>query len=145
MNRLFALLIALACGLSAMPAMAQRALVPVINHEDLPVSTMSGASPTADQVRQAIEAAAMARDWEVREVAPGQLVASLLVRNKHQVSADISYSPVAYSIRYRDSVNMKYKAGDAASGKALGVIHPFYNRWVDDLNHAIRLSIGKLS
>ena len=143
MNRfLGACLLALA-GFAALPATA-RTSVPVIDRENQPVATLAGASPTEAQVRQAIEAAALTREWTVRQAAPGQLLASLSVRNKHEITVDIVYSATTYAIRYRDSVNMNFKAGDPAAGTA-PVIHTNYNRWVDDLNRAIRLSLGKIS
>jgi hypothetical protein len=137
------LAVAVLAGFTALPA-AARTSVPVIDHENEPVVTLAGGGSTEAQVRQAIEAAGLAREWTIRPVAPGRLLASLTVRNKHEINADIFYSATAYSIRYRDSVNMNFKAGDPATGIA-PAIHPHYNRWVDDLNRAIRLSLGKIS
>lgn len=145
MTRLHGMVLAALVGLASTPAMAQRAVVPIVNLDNLPVTTVSGVTPTAAQVRQSIEAAALSRDWEIREAAPGQLVASLSVRGKHTITTDIAYSATTYSIRYRDSVNMKFKAADPASAPVVGLIHPFYNRWVDDLDRAIRVSFAKLS
>lgn len=64
---------------------------------------------------------------------PGQLVATCHVRT-HTVVTDIKYSGSHFSVAYKDSVNMKYTAGN---------IHPFYKNWVADFVQAIRLELTK--
>ena len=44
-----------------------------------------------------------------------------------------------YSIAYKDSDNMKYSPGD---GQPL--IYPYYNRFVGELNNAIRAELARL-
>ncbi|MBI2769171.1 MAG: hypothetical protein HYX47_06090 [Burkholderiales bacterium] len=129
------ILVLAALSAVSLHAAAQRAPVPVMNFENIPVS----AAASADKVKQAIQSAATARQWEVREEAPGRMVATLHVRGKHTVVTDILYSPTSFSLKYRDSVNMKYSPG--ADGR--GMIHPFYNRWVEDLKEAIRANINR--
>ncbi|WPB57088.1 hypothetical protein [Xylophilus sp. GOD-11R] len=113
-----------------------RSVVPIVNYENVPTRS---AGVTEAQVRQAIETAARSQQWDIREVAPGRMVATLSVRNKHTVVTDIEYSATTYSVKYRDSVNMKYEPADNAPG----LIHPFYNRWVGDLKSAIGIAIDK--
>jgi hypothetical protein len=65
------------------------------------------------------------------------MVASYSVRN-HTVVTDIRYSATEFSVSYKDSINMKYGPGAGA-----GVIHPFYNQWVQEFRHAIQLELAK--
>lgn len=144
-------------------AHAQRTLEPIVNYENQEIRTASGKTPSQAQVKAAIEQAAKAgvpsargQVWDLKEVAPGQLVGTLDVRGKHTVMVSITFSPTAYSVTYKDSVNMHY--GPAAEmerdpsspilirAKPTGQfeIHPYYNRWVKALVNNIRLEIKKL-
>lgn len=125
--------------LVSLHALAQRQPVPIVNYENLPTGR---ADISENKVRATIEAAAREQDWAVREIAPGRLLATLVVRGKHTVMTEIIYSPTQYSLTYRDSVNMKYGTSAATPG-APGVIHPFYNRWVGALKDGIRLALNK--
>jgi hypothetical protein len=49
---------------------------------------------------------------------------------------DIVYSAGKYSIKYRDSSNLSYQAGEGA-----GTIHPNYNRRVQNLVDDIRIQL----
>ncbi|MEA3192336.1 MAG: hypothetical protein QOD26_669 [Betaproteobacteria bacterium] len=98
---------------------------PVVDFRDLPVKTR-GNTPSASQVREAIIAAGRMRNWQVVESGPGQLVAKLRVRGKHDAEVGITYSPEHYSVTYRSSENLSYDAAGPS-------IHPNYNRWVKDL------------
>jgi len=144
-------------GLAAGPAQAQRAPVPIVNHPDIPVATGSGKPLQADQVKQAIQAAAKIKGWTLAYEPSGRILATLVVRNKHTVVVEIPYSAEKYSLLYHDSVNMKYSPGTGraapydASSRMRGyqqpagqVIHPFYNDWVRELKEAIRLELLKL-
>lgn len=132
----------LAAVLSVMStqAAAQRQAVPIVNHEDVLVETTSGRKLSAEEVRQAITSAPAPRGWQFSEPAPGRLIATLNVRGKHTIVTEITYSATKYSIRYKDSVNMKYSPG-GPNGQ--GQIHPFYNTWVDELRSAIRTQLIK--
>lgn len=134
--RSLAILAVAAMALMPLGASAQRAAVPIINYENVALQGPDGNVPTAEQVKQAILSAAVSKQWEVREEGPGRMLATLHVRGKHTVMTDITYAPGTFSMKYRDSVNMKYGAG--SDGK--GVIHPFYNRWVQDFKEAVRVS-----
>lgn len=136
-TRLFTTLLLL-CTVFATPAIA-REPVAIINHENLSVMTGSGQALSKDQVRQAIMAAAGNKQWSVSGQADGKMNVTLNVRGKHTVVVEISYTPTAYSLIYRDSSNMKYTVQEGVP-----MIHPFYNRWVNDLREAIRLELNKL-
>jgi hypothetical protein len=114
-------------------AVAQRHPVPIINYENVQITTAAG-QLTTEQVKQAILTAAGSKQWVVTEQGPGRMTATLHVRGKHTVVTEIIHSNDKFSLLYKDSTNMKY--GPGPDGK--GVIHPFYNRWVQDLKEAIR-------
>lgn len=133
------ILLALLVSLTALQAAAQRMPVPIINYENVPVTSPSGEPLTAAQVKQAIRSGAAAKKWALEEQGPGRMLATLKVNGKHTVMTQINYAADQFSMVYSDSINMKYSPG--ADGK--GEIHPFYNRWVQDLKEAIRTSLLK--
>jgi glyceraldehyde-3-phosphate dehydrogenase/erythrose-4-phosphate dehydrogenase len=134
------LILATLVAFTSLQAHAQRVPVPIVNHEKIAVELVAGKKLTAAEVKAAIVSAPAPRPWEFSERAPGQLIATLNVRGKHTVVANITYTADHYSITYRDSINMKY----APSGGSAGVIHPFYNQWIDELRAAIRLQLTKI-
>lgn len=130
------LLLAAVLSFGALQAHA-RTPVPIINHPNIAVERQ--ASPA--EVRKAIMAAAVAtgRKWTVSEPRPGVLVATYSVRT-HTIVTEITYSGRNFSVAYKDSVNMKYGPGDGAGA---GVIHPFYNQWVQEFIQAIRVELAR--
>lgn len=116
-----------------------REAVPVVNHDDIAVTTNSGKTPSAAQIKQAIVAGASARSWSIAPQADGKLLATLNVRGKHSIVVDVSYTADKYSLRYKDSSNMKFGDRDGQF-----VIHPSYNKWVQGLKEAIRIELLKL-
>mgnify|MGYP006974220736 CR=1 FL=1 len=91
----------------------------VLNFEDQPII----ASLTTAEIKKGIMKAGMARGWQVKETGPGELTATIHVRT-HTATVAISYNSKTYSIRYKDSTNLKYKNGK---------IHRNYNKWVNFL------------
>jgi len=144
--------IKLLCGLlfafvlGAGPAYAQRTPVSIINYANVPVSTSSGKPVQADQVKKAIQDAALRKGWTLANDTGDKMTATLVVRNKHTVIVVIAYSADKYSITYSDSVNMNYhseahydsRMPRPSSGATGPVIHPAYNTWVQELKEAIR-------
>jgi len=126
-------------SLTCLPAMAQRQPVPIVNYENVAISGPAGQALTASQVKQAIQSAAAANQWELADQGPGRLLATLHVRGKHTAMTEIAYSPDKISLVYKDSVNLKYSPGPGGKG----VIHPFYNRWVGDLKEKIHSALAK--
>jgi hypothetical protein len=116
-----------------------RTPVPVINYENVAIANASGQPMSLAAVKQAIVSAAAAKQWTVVDQGPGRMLATLHVRGKHTAVTQITYSADKYSVVYSDSTNLNFAPGP--DGK--GVIHPFYNRWVQDLAEAIRLSLAK--
>jgi hypothetical protein len=113
------------------PAMA-RGSVPVVNYENVVVTTGSGKPATAEQVRQAFISGTAGRGWTYTQAGEGKLLANLVVRNKHTVSAEIVYSGDKFSVTY-------YELKD---GKP--VIHPNYNNWVTNMLSDVRVELSRL-
>ncbi|ODP32531.1 hypothetical protein A9762_22515 [Pandoraea sp. ISTKB] len=137
-------------------AQAARPAVPIVPHDSISIISGSGKSLSLDDVRGAITRGAAAHDWTVSEVQPGELVASINVRNKHYASVMIKYSETMYSVTYRDSTNLEYQLSGTNSAPTrrddfnsalpanTPMIHPNYNRWVDTLIRDINLELRRL-
>lgn len=138
--RTLPLVLAAFLGFGALQAQAQRLPVPIVNHENVVVAGAPGRQLAAADVRKAILVAAEAtgRKWSVAEAGPGRLVATYQVRT-HTVTTEIRYTDTQFSVTYGGSINMKY--GPGADGK--GVIHPFYNQWVQEFVQAIRSELAR--
>lgn len=128
MKKLFAVLWLSA----ALALMAGCRTAPVYNVENAPIVTATGKSLTEQQVRQAIVTAGAGLGWTMSEVAPGHMVATLKIRD-HLAKADVNYSPKAFSIAYKDSVNLKYDGTQ---------IHSNYNGWIHNLQNAITAALS---
>ncbi|MEZ5651637.1 MAG: hypothetical protein R3E87_13955 [Burkholderiaceae bacterium] len=118
----------------AIPAISLALLVtgcrtanPVMNLESVPVQASSRL--TTDQVYKTIADAGSSLGWIIRKEAPGHAVGTLSLR-EHRAVVDITYDSTSYSIRYKDSENLKYDS-------AKNTIHPNYNGWVTNLNKSI--------
>jgi hypothetical protein len=135
-------LLAAVLSLAAAQAGAQRLPVPIVNHEKVVVQRANGQPASADEVRKAIVAAASAtgRKWVIAEPTPGRMIATYHVRT-HTVVTEVLYGDSQFSVRYSDSSNMKYAPGGPSG---TGVIHPFYNQWVQDFVQAIRLELNRI-
>lgn len=115
-----------------------RADVPIINHENVAITTLSGKTLESSQIQQAIGAACAANGWTMAPSGDNKLTASLLVRGKHTAIVDIIWTTGAYSIRYKSSVNLNYMEKDGVP-----MIHPFYNKWVSALRDSISRELAK--
>jgi hypothetical protein len=124
---------------SAAPAYGARPPVPVENFPNQAIGTASGRRPTLDQVAQAITAAATSKQWAVARQSEGSFLATRVVKGKHTIVTNISFTPEQYSVTYHSSDNMNY-------GEHRGVpsIHPNYNVWTRELVEAIRIEVSKL-
>lgn len=131
MKSTLSLLLLLASMFAAMPAFA-RATVPAINLDNIVITSASGASLQASDVEQAIITAAGINQWSVIKKEPGEIVARLVVRNKHTIEVKIPYTETQYSLLYSSSDNMKYELKNGTT-----YIHPFYNKWVAALRESI--------
>ncbi len=111
----------------------------VVNLVDVPIpATLDGSSLSKDDIRKAIIAAAKERDW-IPVVNPqnrdSSIIASILVRGRHYVEVDITFSRTSYSITYRNSREMKYNPEKQT-------IHRKYNQWVNLLSNSIQTELS---
>lgn len=70
--------------------------------------------------------------WEMYRKQPGLIEGTLYI-GQHVVEVTIPYNMQSYNINYKNSKNMNYDSGE---------IHKSYNRWVENLNKAIRQSLS---
>ena len=115
------------------------ASVPIENLPNNPAVAASGKVLTLDEVKRTIQMAAMLKNWSLEDKGPGAMVATLNVRGKHTIVVDVSYTASSYSFTYNNSVNMNY-----TQDGGMGIIHPNYNKWVQDLRKAIQIELLKL-
>lgn len=104
---------------------------PIQNVDEAAIASPAGKSLNIEQVKASIIRAGSGLGWQVRESAPGRLVATLHLR-KHVAEVEIPYSEKAYSIIYKSSVNLD--EGD-------GEIHKNYNGWIQNLTKAINVQL----
>lgn len=143
MNRLIAPLFFL---LAVFATPVQAHTEPIVNFENQVIKRFDDKKLSMADVLTAIRNAAEKMDWRVEPNGPGRIIATLVVRNQHTAIINIVYNTESYSITYRDSINLDYSAQGAKpqikEGKlvppaATGVIHPNYNKWVQQFNDAI--------
>jgi hypothetical protein len=110
------------------------------NYENVPIVRADNALLTSARVRQAIvDATLQGKDkWAILEDAPGRIVTTFSIRNKHSLTVEIRYSGTVFSVVYRDSSNLNYALG--ANGP---IIHPTYNKQVKALVDAINASLQR--
>lgn len=108
---------------------------PIQNIELAPIAYTSEKTHTMNDVKNAIIRGGYDRGWQMSDVAPGHLVATLNLRS-HQAIVDITYTPENYSINYKDSTNLKHKGN---------MIHSNYNAWIKNLANSINLELSRLN
>ena len=122
----------LAALLAAATVAACATVAPIQNVSNAPVTSASGKTLSADQVRGAIVRAGAALGWQMKEAGPGKLAATLQLRT-HSAEIEIPYSPSSYSITYKSSVDLKEKDGQ---------IHKNYNGWIQNLTRGINAQLS---
>jgi hypothetical protein len=147
MKRMNWVLVALA--LLASNAALARTPEPVRNFVDQPVATASGKAMSLEQVQAAIRTVAVQQQWIVGSNPNGSMVATKSWK-AHTIVVEIAANPDRYSLKYANSINMKYSLSmcmQAASCETRGIpdgtpiIHPYYNRYVTALNNGIRVEL----
>jgi len=128
----FKLLIILLVGMVAMTIVGCRT-APIKNVPKMPISA-HGAS--MEDIGKAIKAAGAGLGWVMKERSPGLITGTLNIRS-HMAQVEITYSRTSYSIRYKDSSNLKYSAQDKT-------IHSNYNGWIQNLDNSIRSHLTML-
>ncbi|PCJ71630.1 MAG: hypothetical protein COA62_03360 [Rhodobiaceae bacterium] len=104
---------------------------PVYNVQNMTAFTASGEPSTQQHVHDAIVAGATAKGWQVRDEAPGHIVAQIFVRS-HMAEVDITFDDKAYSVNYRSSSNLLHNGTQ---------IHRNYNRWVKFMIEKINVAL----
>ncbi len=125
--------VVLAFWACALPAHS-RNLAQIQNYENVPVG--SGKLIPAEKMREAFVAAGARRSWTFKDAGPGKLIGTLVVRGRHTVEVEVTYSPERYSVVYKNSSNMNYSEQGS-------LIHPNYNKWVGDLMNAVRSELSR--
>jgi hypothetical protein len=122
------------------PVVHARSTVEVIERPNVSVVTGSGKPVNSEALKRAIISggAAGARKWDVVPAPDGQSLRGTYKVRNHTVVVDIVPGPASYSVKYADSINMKYGVENGSP-----VIHPFYNKWVDELIDSIRVELKK--
>lgn len=118
------------------PAYA-RAPEQLINYPAIPVAASSGKALNADQVCQIVREVAEQKSWRVEVQPEGKLVATLSWKSdKHAIVIEVSCAAASYSVAYKDSINMNFATRDGQM-----VIHPYYNRFVKEVNDSVRVRL----
>jgi len=123
---------ALLLGLALAAFVAGCRTAPVLNVVDAPV--VANKPPSMQDVQDAIRRAGAALGWRMEPVKPGLIQGTLELRT-HKAIVEIPYSTTAFSIKYKDSVNLDY-TGDS--------IHSNYNGWIQNLEKGIRTQLQNL-
>jgi hypothetical protein len=100
---------------------------PIMNVSNTAVIGPMGRPLSADEVRAAIIRAGASLGWVVTDARPGVLNGRLLLRT-HTADVEIPYTPTAYSITYKSSINLNESGGQ---------IHRNYNGWIQNLTRNI--------
>lgn len=122
-------------------AVHARDAVPMQQFENVKIITGSGKPVEPEAARKAILDAGDTgkRRWQVAQAPDGKNLIATTSWQDHAITVQIEVSGDTFSVRYADSVNLKYGMMD---GKP--VIHRNYNRLVADLVNAISGQLLKL-
>jgi hypothetical protein len=90
---------------------------------------------TLANVETAIVNSAAMRGWRVIEKKPGLILLQYAPRD-FSATVSVTYSAEKVNIAYKDSSNLEYGQRDGQP-----VIHPNYNRWVNNLYHDIDVRV----
>lgn len=100
---------------------------PINNINNAPIPAKSGQTLTQEQVADAIYKGCADKGWRPEKLEPGHIVATLN-HGKLMAKVDIFYNNQDYSIKYKDSRNMRHSGN---------LIHKRYNGWIHYLDQAI--------
>jgi len=128
-TRVRALLLAAALS-AAGAAMARSAEMIELGRQA--IVTADSTPLNAQAVRRAIIAGGAVHTWKPVADQPGVLTLEA-DSGQHHVVVDVAYDAQGYQITYKSSANMNYEHSDKRT-----TIHPKYNKWIQDLNSAIR-------
>ena len=160
--------IALLAFVTSTGVWAQRTLVPLMDFVSIPTSAPGGPPVTADQVKQAISAAALNLEWDTAVSPDGSIAASTVKDDEHFIAVKIAYDATQMTFTYVDSKNLRYVPKEPPSAympgtartyqeaarkqverfatapespfavQTPGYIHPAYEAWVREFIASIR-------
>lgn len=107
--------------------MGCKTTVPVRNFDNQVIAQYGNTPSSAKSVEKAIVRAAVSLGWKTSITSDEEIVATLDIR-KHQLVVLITHDDKNFSIRYKDSVNLKYNGQK---------IHRQYINWVTNLIRSI--------
>jgi hypothetical protein len=113
--------------------------VPLHDIDNAVISGYGSRPPDLEDVHAALLRAAGIKGWSIEDIAPGHAIGRILVRGRHQVTIDITYTSESISMTHIDSTNMDYKVRD--DGK---YIHLHYNSWIYELLRSLRRELSQL-
>ncbi|MDB5975568.1 MAG: hypothetical protein JWR07_2328 [Nevskia sp.] len=116
----------------SMTAQARQSATTLMDPPPLPIP--QGVS--AVDVEKAIITSGVTRNWKVIEKKPGSILLEYAPR-EFSVKVKVSYDAHSVNIVYADSTDMEY-----GQEKGVAVIHPNYNRWVNNLAHDIEAQMS---
>ena len=106
---------------------------PLLTVTAAPLGPAPGAKPTMEEVSRVVWAVGKKLGWVMQEVRPGELTATLSIRN-HVAVVAIVHDTSTFNINYKDSRNLRYQ--DA-------YIHRQYNNWVSNLARTIQSEMAR--
>lgn len=93
------------------------------------------------QMRQAIELAALVREWRILNASDEKIELSTIKNGKHFLHVVVPYSETGFEIRYLESVDMMY--GQVPDqGRTVRVVHRNYNAWIRQLADTVSNRVG---
>ena len=95
---------------------------------EAPFDLPAGKPLSMGEISRAIVDAGGSLGWSMQPTAPGKISGRLALRS-HVAEIDVEHDSRSFSIKYRDSSNLEAKGG---------LIHSEYNRWIGNLDKAIR-------
>ena len=101
---------------------------PIENVLEAPLGIAAGKALSMGEISKAIVNAGHSLGWSMQPTAPGKISVRLALR-AHVAEIHVEHDTRSYSIKYRDSSNLEAKGG---------LIHSEYNRWIGNLDKAIR-------
>jgi len=94
------------------------------------------------KMKEAIDIAALAKDWKVMKSDDGRFELETTKNGKHVLRVNVTYGDGFCQIHYLSSVDMMYKEM-VDRGRDVRVIHGNYNVWIRELAGAIGSRIGE--
>lgn len=107
---------------------------PIVNIQSAAIPPNPAAA--MENIGKAIIRAGQTLGWQITPMAPGKAEGVLVLR-RHRAVVEITYDTSAFSINYKDSLNLDYDGQD-------NTIHSNYNGWIRNLEKAIRAQVSVL-